>query len=60
MGDRVQVRVLRRLEDMPAGSTAWVEENERVTGMVDGGYWEIIGRKAPRVKVKAADGDDQA
>lgn len=61
MADQVLVRVVRNLTDMHDGDETWVEENERVTGMVDGGYWEILDRKfdgPPRKAVRS--GKDQA
>lgn len=45
MPEKVLVRVVRNLTDMRAGDTAWVDETETTSGMVAGGYWEIIGRK---------------
>ncbi len=60
--DMVLVRVVRNLTDMHAGDEAWVEENDRVVGMVDGGYWEIADRKpaARTAKKGSSGGEDPA
>lgn len=62
MADEVLVRVVRNLTDMHTGDQAWVEENERVTGMVDGGYWEIVDRKfdGPPKRKAVRGGEDPA
>lgn len=48
MADRVLVRVIRNLTDMHEGDQAWVEETDAVTGMVAGGYFEIVDRATPQ------------
>lgn len=58
MADTVLVEVVVNLTDQRAGDRAWVPETDRVRGMVAGGYWRVVDRRAERRRVK--DAPDQA
>lgn len=53
--DRVLVEVVRNLTDMQRGDQAWVDDSERVRGMVEGGNWKIIDREIKATAKKVTD-----
>lgn len=62
MADRVLVRAEAKTPGVAVGTEVWMDETEQVRGMVDGGYWSIVDRRAVTrgtAKTKA-DGVDQA
>jgi len=46
MADRVLVRQVVTTVEAKAGTEVWLDDSERVRGMVAGGYWEVVERAA--------------